>query len=229
MSEEAKEKKKVVFKVNFSKEDAQPKNSDPKYVTEWNYIRIAGAVLAMLILILIGIKISGDDEQVPAGGDADSVSREDKVPPVSSTSKTGAAAVGRDGNPAANAVDGAAIETKSIPAAGGVIRAQLAKGIWENEPFGDVTLPVIVSSREATGVFYFTELENMQGRDVYHVWKRDGEVIFRMKKNVTDRRWKTYTSKLFTPRLTGSWTVETTDGGERRLNVIHFDVVAAGE
>ncbi|MGR9100182.1 MAG: DUF2914 domain-containing protein [Gammaproteobacteria bacterium] len=225
MSEEAKEKKKVVFKVNFSKEDAQPKNSEPKYVTEWNYIRIAGAVLAMLILILIGIKISGDDEPVTAGGDADSVSREDKIPPVSATSKTGAG----DVNPAANAVDGGAVETKSISAAGGVIRAQLAKGIWENEPFGDVSLPVIVSSREATGVFYFTELENMQGKDVYHIWKRDGEVIFRMKKNVTDRRWKTYTSKLFTPRLTGSWTVETTDGGDRRLNVIHFDVVAAGE
>jgi hypothetical protein len=109
---------------------------------------------------------------------------------------------------------------------GSIVRAQLAKGIWKNEPLGKITGPIRVNSEEATGIFYFTELENMQGKAVFHIWKYKGDVIFKKKKDVLEDHWKTYTSKLFTRRSVGPWSVETVDSNNQQLNVINFEVVS---
>lgn len=112
---------------------------------------------------------------------------------------------------------------------GKVVSAQLAKGVWENKPFGKINNTIKVSDSEATGVFYFTELENMKNEAIFHIWKYKGEVVFKKKKSVLKDHWSTYTSKLFTRRTVGPWSVETVDSNNRQLNVINFKVVAAAD
>ena len=67
----------------------------------------------------------------------------------------------------------------------------------------------------------------MKGKAVFHIWKYKGDVIFKKKRDIQKNNWKTYTSKLFTRRSIGPWTVETVDSNDRQLNIIHFDVVSA--
>ena len=66
----------------------------------------------------------------------------------------------------------------------------------------------------------------MKGKTIFHIWKYDGKTIFKKKREIQDNNWKTYTSKLFTKRSIGSWTVETIDSHNRQLNLINFKVVA---
>ena len=231
MSEEDKEKKKVVFKVSLSNQRNVPNNqAEPQLVNEWNYKRIAIAGAAFIIIIAMGINILWNEDK--------SATTEKKV------QETRIKEVKTDVNPLAlQGTETIVSNTKklaentvlpdnkhdssknSAQISGGLVRAQLSKGIWENEPFGKITGSIKVNNKEATGIYYFTELENMKGKTVFHVWKYKGDVIFKKKRGIQDNSWKTYTSKLFTRRSVGPWTVETLDSNGRQLNVINFDVV----
>lgn len=231
MSEEDKEKKNVIFKVRFSNLKNMPsKQSEPQLVNEWNYQRIAIAGAVFIIVITVGINILWNEDV--------SVTTEEKVQeaqikvaktditPLASQSTE--SSVSNTKKPASYTDLPDKKQTSSKNAAqtsGGLVRAQLSKGIWENEPFGKITGSIKVNNEEATGIYYFTELENMKGKTVFHVWKYKGDVIFKKKRNIQNNSWKTYTSKLFTRRSVGSWTVETVDNNNRQLNVINFDVV----
>lgn len=232
MSEQDQEKKKVVFKVNFSKQEEMPREKEePQMVTEWNYMRIAIAGLVMIVLIAVGINISQDEEKSEVTGNnvQGKQIKEAKADSNPLAAKATGSAVSKVKKQAAISSQLGKKQTstkKPTQISGGLVRAQLAKGIWKNEPFGNITGSVKVNGEEATGIFYFTELENMKGKAVYHIWKNKGEVIFKKKKDILENRWRTYTSKLFTERSVGSWTVETVDSNNRQLNVINFEVVA---
>jgi len=214
MSEKDKEKKKIVFRVSFSNQENMPGNRvEPQMVTEWNYLRIAIAGLVLIFLIVIGIIILQGDEKSATTGNNEQ-------------GKQIKQATTKDIEPDTNLADKKQAPTnKSAQIYDGLVRAKLATGIWENEPFGKITGSIKVNGEEATGIFYFTELENMKGKAVFHIWKYKGEVIFKKKRDIQENSWKTYTSKLFTKHSVGPWTVETVDSNKRQLNVIHFDVV----
>jgi hypothetical protein len=232
MSEKDKEKKNVVFKLRFSNhENLSSKSEAPHMITEWNYARIVIALVILLFLIAVGGTIfqNEDTQEVtventqkipvePAQTSINPITDKVTDPIVLNVKKQATASIlpKQKQNP-----------TK-IPdqVTGNMVRAQLAKGIWQNEPFGNITGPIKVNADEATGIFYFTELENMKNKVIFHVWKYKGDVIFKKKKEVIDDRWNTYTSKLFTKRSVGSWSVETVDSNNRQLNLINFTVVA---
>lgn len=228
MSEE--EKKQVVLKLRFSKHEATPKRGEPpQMVTEWNYMRIALALLILFGVIALAISFFGDEGDLEPSGDnvqakqdrnnvnhhlsdisADSTVKEKKQVVVSKFQSEKQSSI-----------------EISPQAVGRVVRAQLAKGIWENKPFGITSEIIYVDSEKATGIFYFTELEDMKDKAIFHVWKYEGDVIFKRKKVVPDHNWKTHTSKLFTRRSVGSWSVETVDSHNQQLNIIYFEVVAS--
>lgn len=233
MSDKDKEKKKIVFKANFSNQGNMPSNqADPQMVTEWNYMRITIAGLVLVILIAVGINFLRDkDESVTTENNVPEKSIQEakteikplatkSIEPVASKVKKQVPLTSQPGKKQAST-------KKSAPIYDGLVRAQLAKGIWENKPFGKITGSIKVNGEEATGIFYFTELENMKGKAVFHIWKYKGDVIFKKKRDIKENNWKTYTSKLFTRRSIGPWTVETVDSNDRQLNIIHFDVVSA--
>ena len=243
------EKKKFIFKVNFSKNRAKPEgDAVPKLITEWNYPRIAAAVVVLLLLLFGVFKLFQDPEQPielaerANGIETQSVLVEKKavmpepVKKVESTinktietkpqeSPVKMAAKTPEPSPKNISEQSAEMAAASV-LPNGVVRSKLATGMWEKEPFGEVQLPIKVNKEMATGIFYFTELEGMSGQTLFHVWKRDGKIIFKQKKPVSSNNHRTYTSKLFTTASVGPWTVELDDANNQPLHIIHFDVVA---
>ena len=72
-----------------------------------------------------------------------------------------------------------------------VTRAAFATGIENREPAEIITeyFPV-----ESGVVFFFTELKNMQDTQVFHVWHKNGEEVYRFTSNVAGPRWRTSSS-----------------------------------
>ena len=231
MSEKDQEKKKVVLKVSFSnQEKLSGKKKEPQMITEWNYTRIAIVLVTLLILITVSISISLDDDivEVAEKNTSGKPIKEAESNISNLPVKAAEAIVLKEKE---QAVAPSVSDKKQTPPhnSGSVVRAQLAKGIWKDEPFRKISGTIKVNSKEATGIYYFTELEHMKGEAVFHIWKYKGEVIFKKKKDVLEDNWKTYTSKLFTRRSVGSWSVETVDSNSRQLNVINFKVVVAAD
>ena len=233
MSEKDQEKKKVVLKLSFSnQETSSGKKEEPRMITEWNYTRIALALVTLLILIIVGINLFNDEdiEIITEKNAQEKLIKEAETNvsdlPVKATDSI--VLKEKEQAVALSLADKKQTSTKT-PAhnSGSVVRAQLAKGIWKNEPFRKISGTIKVNSKEATGIYYFTELENMKGEAVFHIWKYKGDVIFKKKKDVLEDNWNTYTSKLFTRRSVGPWSVETVDSNNRQLNVINFKVVLA--
>jgi len=106
----------------------------------------------------------------------------------------------------------------------GLTRVQLAKGISDKEPYGEIISPVIVDDDKATGVFYFTELRGMQGETVYHEWLRNGKVVYSKPIRILGKRWRAATRKLMNRSFTGNWTVRLKAGNGDVLNEIKFVV-----
>jgi len=231
MTEENKENKKVLFRVSFSHRGDMPGNKvAPQMVTEWNTKRVSIAGLALIVLIAVAIDIFWNRDESPVTSDnlqekqITDAKIDVKLPPVNSSEPV----TSTEKEQVAISVIAAKKQSsskKTIEISGSLIRAQLAKGIWKNEPFGIITESVKVNDLKATGIFYFTELENMKGTSIFHIWRFKGDVIFKRNKDIQENSWKTYTSKLFTKNSVGAWTVETVDSNDNRLNIINFDVV----
>ena len=105
-----------------------------------------------------------------------------------------------------------------------ITHAQLALGMNKLKPYGEVDLPLLVDNTEARGIFFFTEVSNMQGSTVFHEWLKEGKSIYKLKAIIRTNKSRFYTSKLFTHRSVGQWQVRIiTDQGEV-LHKIDFSV-----
>ncbi len=233
MSDKDQEKKKVVFKLNVSKHKELPrKKHEPQLITEWNYTRLAISLVILVCFIAVAVSISlNEDVPVVAENDTQGKQLKEVITNINHLPNEATDAIVIKEKKHAVISSLPKNEQTSIESpdeiSGNLVRAQLAKGIWKNEPFGEITGTIKVNSKEATGIFYFTELENMKGQAVFHIWKYKGDVIFKKKKDVTENHWQTYTSKLFTRSSVGPWSVETVDSNDRQLNLINFTVVSA--
>jgi hypothetical protein len=101
-------------------------------------------------------------------------------------------------------------------------RGLLAKKTIKKEPIGTVNTPVIVNTEKAISLTYFTEVINMQGNIIYHVWIMNNKVIYKKKINILGNRWRISTRKLLTYAEVGQWQVRVvTDKGDI-LHKINF-------
>lgn len=106
-----------------------------------------------------------------------------------------------------------------------IIRALLTFKINNNEPIGEVILPLKLSKNKATSVYYFVELKAMKGRTVYHEWLLDGKLVTRKKVNISDDTWRTSSRQLFAYSARTHWIVRLVDEQGQLLNERHFDVI----
>jgi hypothetical protein len=227
------EEKEVLFKLRFSKQKDSSKTTDqPQMISEWNYTRIGSALIGLFVLVAIGISIfliedsptepKKNSQSIQIQKIETNISQLPTAPPDTNVIK-------ETQSPVIVKLPTITQTSKETPAqiSGSVVRALLAKGIWQNEPFRKISGTIKVNSKDATGIFYFTELENMKDQSIFHIWRYKGDIIFKKQKHVTENQWQTYTSKLFTKRSIGSWSVETVDSNNRQLNLINFNVVSA--
>lgn len=199
------DKKNIVIKVKYptygKKEDHEV--SAPKVITEWNIKRILLA-LAGVIFIVLGLLyfIKPDTQKTGLQPNAD----------LHLNAASPERIVKTNGKPE-NEVN------KNI------IRALLTFKINNNEPEGEIILPLKLSKNKSASVYYFVELAAMKGQTVYHEWLLDGELITRKKVNISDDTWRTSSRQLFAYTARTNWKARLVDEKGQVLNEIHFNVI----
>jgi hypothetical protein len=107
-----------------------------------------------------------------------------------------------------------------------IIRALLTFKIKHNDPAGEIILPLKLSKKRSTSVYYFVELSAMKGRTVYHEWLLNGELVTRKKVKISDDgKWRTFSRQLFANSVKTNWTVRLVDETGQVLNEIPFKVI----
>ena len=91
--------------------------------------------------------------------------------------------------------------------AGEVSRAQFTTAIQEREPVDMID----TLSTDQTQVSYFTELNDLTGKNITHQWVYNDKVMFEKIFLVGGARWRVWSSKTLLPGWTGQWTVNTLD------------------
>ncbi len=199
------DKKNIVIKVKYPTSGKKEEHdvSAPKVITEWNIKRILLA-LTGVILAIAGLFyfIKPDTQKTDLQSKADSRPKAALPEKIVNTPTKPKAEINKS-----------------------IIRALLTFKINNNEPIGEITLPLKLSKKDSTSVYYFVELTAMKGRKVYHEWLLDGELITRKKVNISDDTWRTSSRQLFAYSDRTNWTARLVDETGRLLNEIHFNVI----
>lgn len=224
-------------------------------ITEWNIKRIAGALAVLCLLTLTGLggyfwinsRVDTDHKSTSLPG-----LPANSIPPAAQADKAGgdkeAKALTKtpgDEQPAApitvaqpipDAAGGGGDNAQptlnesrtSAPApAGEVVRGRLAKSIRYKEPYGNVSIPLMLGKDDEQTIYYFTELKNMSGKQIYHEWLYKGKSVFKRPIKIAEQRWRTSTHKIIRSNALGDWSVRAIDAHGEIMHRIDFNVVAA--
>ena len=107
---------------------------------------------------------------------------------------------------------------------GSVGRAVLTYEIKNQEPVGEITRPVKVKQAKPIMVYYYTELNKMNGRKVYHEWLKNGVIVSRQELSISADSWSASSRKLLTDDADGDWVVRLVDESGKLLNDKAFKV-----
>lgn len=84
-----------------------------------------------------------------------------------------------------------------------VALATFTTEISDREPVDDVTF----LGSEKRVIYFFTDLRNMQGQTIRHVWRYEGMEMGTVSFDVKGARWRAWSSKQLLPAWLGEWTV----------------------
>lgn len=105
-----------------------------------------------------------------------------------------------------------------------VLRAQLSAGVNGKEPTARLQPPIQVTGRSDRTIYYFSEVRDFDGQTVFHRWEREGRVLASVPFKIRGQRWRFYSTKTITPRMTGSWRVVLADSSGKELANSTFSV-----
>jgi hypothetical protein len=117
----------------------------------------------------------------------------------------------------------AAASASKAATSGEVARAQFTTAIANHEPTDDVT----TLDNSHTKIYFFTDLKNMSGQTVTHRWSFNGNTVAEVKLSPKAAHWRTYSSKVLDPVMTGTWSVEVLDAAGNVLAKKSFDYTKA--
>jgi len=87
---------------------------------------------------------------------------------------------------------------------GKISRAVLTRKVSKREPTNVFAADIRLSQFDE-GVSFFSEIKNLQGQQVKHVWSFEGETMAEITLNVTSPRYRTYSTKNIMDTQTGHW------------------------
>ena len=108
-------------------------------------------------------------------------------------------------------------------AADGVARATFTTAIDNREPVDEISQ----LANDTTKVYYFTEIQGLNGQTITHRWEQNGEVQASVTFNIGGDRWRIWSSKNIQPEWTGEWQVMVVDEAGNVLTQNSFNYVAA--
>jgi hypothetical protein len=88
-----------------------------------------------------------------------------------------------------------------------IARAQFTTAVIAREPVDRVESMYPMNDEPSGTLYYFTEVVNMGGETVTHVWEYEGQVIAEVLLEIGSDRWRTWSSKQLLPSMTGFWRV----------------------
>ncbi|MDD1628263.1 MAG: DUF2914 domain-containing protein [Methylococcaceae bacterium] len=193
------DKKNIVIKVRYPVSDKNVEQgvSASKVITAWNIKRILLALVGVVLIIVLLFYFIKQDTQ-----------KTDLQPKAALPEKI------------VNLPVKPKIENNK-----NIIRALLTFKINNNEPEGEIILPLKLSKNKSTSVYYFVELNAMKGRTVYHEWLLDGKLITRKKVHISKDTWRTSSRQLFAYSAKTNWTVRLVDEKGQLLNKINLNVI----
>lgn len=99
-------------------------------------------------------------------------------------------------------------------AAGYIARAQFASDVLDREPIDELSKVIQVQYGEIQRVYFFTDIRDLSGSEVAHVWKLNGQEQATIPFDIGGDRWRVWSSKRLMPGLDGHWTVDIVKGDE---------------
>jgi hypothetical protein len=192
------DKKNIVIKVKYPNANKKLEDlSVSKVITEWNIKRISLALLGLVSFIVILFFISTPDTD-----DSTVVIAPKVLETVVNTPAKPDAVIHKN-----------------------VSRAFLTNKIANNEPTEKLELPLKLSKKKPTSVYYFVELTGMKGKTIYHEWLLENELITRKKVNISKDLWPTSSRQLFGDSTKTDWTARLVDETGQIINEIRFNVL----
>ncbi|WP_409424332.1 DUF2914 domain-containing protein [Pseudoalteromonas sp. RW-H-Ap-1] len=114
---------------------------------------------------------------------------------------------------------GAKIDTATIS------RAVLTRSVSNREPTNVFAADVRLNQFEES-LSFFSELKNLQGQQVKHVWLFEGEVMAEVALKVTSPRYRTYSTKNIMDTQLGHWRVDVVDENGLLIAQKEFRILA---
>ncbi len=110
---------------------------------------------------------------------------------------------------------------------GNIARAQFTTRIEDREPVDQV----LVLNNNVTNLYFFTDVRNMEGRTITHIWEYNGQVIAKKQFSIKGPRWRVFSQKELDPSMTGKWTVIVKDdrGWPLTISIFRYVDSEAGE
>ncbi|SBS25678.1 hypothetical protein MAQ5080_00332 [Marinomonas aquimarina] len=99
-------------------------------------------------------------------------------------------------------------------AEGTVARALFASEVLDREPIDELGDVIKVEYGEIQRVYFFTDLRDMDGSQIAHVWKLNGQVEVEIPFDIGGDRWRVWSSKRLMPGFDGKWSVDVVKNGE---------------
>lgn len=123
----------------------------------------------------------------------------------------------------------AATPTPSVvaPASASAATPQVSRAAFTSSIAGREPVDQLTRISAGQQVYYFTELNGLQGRVITHKWERDGAFQLGLQFPVGGNPWRVNSSKSISPNLPGTWTVtvQNDDGSILRQDTLLVDPV----
>ncbi|WP_394754815.1 DUF2914 domain-containing protein [Crenothrix sp.] len=206
------EKKTIVIKLKYpTGQVAGKKIPPPKIITQWNYKRIAFAVMGIAALVaLVMYFFFTPPEKAP-------VAKELATQSTTSVAVANAPTLSTD---VSQKQDAGAEPLKKK-----VIRTQLTPKIVDSEPAGEISLPLKAGEKTPVPIYYFAELADMKGKTIYHEWLLDDKIISKKTVNISDNTWRTSSRQMVAYTTNSNWTVRLVDDKGQVLTEKKFTVI----
>ena len=108
---------------------------------------------------------------------------------------------------------------------GKISRAVLTRKVSKREPTNVFAADIRLNQFE-DALSFFSELKNLQGQQVKHVWSYEGETMAEISLNVTSPRYRTYSTKNIMNTQTGHWRVDVVDEQGNLIAQKEFRILA---
>jgi hypothetical protein len=108
---------------------------------------------------------------------------------------------------------------------GKISRAVLTRKVSKREPTNVFAADIRLNQFEEA-LSFFSELKNLQGQQVKHVWSYEGETMAEILLNVTSPRYRTYSTKNIMNTQTGHWRVDVVDEQGNLIAQKEFRILA---